>query len=627
MDKLNFDKFRNAVDDVKNKVLAENDSERRVCEALSNKNWGASSTLMNDIARDTYDFQMYGPIMSILWSALEAPKREWRKVFKALGLLEHLIKHGTELVVEDSRDRIYRIRALTNFSYQDGNNDKGTGIREKAKQLMDLLKDNEYIREERNKARKLRNKFVGVGGGGGAYSDYAGGGEGYYNDGYDRGGGGGYQNRRDPYNRSNGSLQRRVEVSRTGRYRDSTHMECDQNEPGYQEKDTRDDGDDGDDGEKHSSTSAAHSSKQNVKRHGSKTSVLTKDTRNIDRTTSQQSITATGSGKGEDLLGAENNFADFSNAPPITQNTVKSQVVTPEEDEWDAFKSSSPAPPMSAPPAVEVKAAQPLSDIYQGRNSAFPEPSTLLAEVPPVQQISQHTDNPFHLLSMGQQGQQRQTQVHPQQQQQVGFGSTGPDANSAVGRRLSTNSSGDVQEWGSSYLANRPIMSFTGSAADFQAAPGSGGSAMLSVGKKEGTDDNGLSSLVNLGGLQTNALQRQQSMDGKNALCDLGRTTSSFQGLDGFVAQPQGTMSSLDPNMNSYGSPHCDLDMVSPASSGYPIQQQSWQPQTGATGLPQQQQMAHSGQWPVMGNPSIQQQHQPGMMGSGMPTLASQRKK
>ncbi len=635
MDKLNFDKIRNAVDDIKNKVLAENDSERRVCEALSNKNWGASSTLMNDIARDTYDFQMYGPIMSILWSALEAPKREWRKVFKALGLLEHLIKNGTELVVEDSRDRIYRLRALTSFSYYEAQNDKGSGIREKAKQLLDLLKDNEYIREERKKAHKLRNKFVGVGGGVGSYSDYAGGGGGgYYNDSYNRGGGGGYQDRRDTYNRSNRSPQSRGEVSSTGRYRDSTHMDYDRNER-YQEKYARDDNDDG---EKHSSTSTAHSSKQNVKKHGSKRSVLTKDPPNIDKTTVQQSTTAThppsGGRKGEDLLGAENDFADFSNAPPVTQNTVTSQVVTPEEDEWDAFKSSSPTAPTSAP-AVEAKAAQPLSDIYQGGNSALPEPPTLLAEMPPEQQISQHTDNPFDMLSMRQRPTQVPLQQHQQlsqRQQQAGFGSTGPDGNSAVGRRPSTNSSGDVQEWGS-YLTSRSRMSFTGSVGDFQAAPSNGGSTMSSIGKKGGMDDNGvgdLSSLVNLGGLQTNDLQREQSMDGKNELFNAGRTTSSFRGLDEFFTQPQGTVPSLDPNMNSGGSSQCGLNMRSPASSGYSVQQQPRQPQqyeipkgmsagphAGATGLPQQQ-MPHSGQWPVIGNPSIQQP-QPGMMGSRIP--------
>lgn len=36
-------------------IAPRNDTEKRVYEALSNKNWGASSTLLNDIARDTYD--------------------------------------------------------------------------------------------------------------------------------------------------------------------------------------------------------------------------------------------------------------------------------------------------------------------------------------------------------------------------------------------------------------------------------------------------------------------------------------------------------------------------------------------------------------------------------------------
>ena len=35
-------------------------------------------------------------------------------------------------------------------------------VRQKAKQLVELLGDNDRIREERQKARKLRNKFVGI---------------------------------------------------------------------------------------------------------------------------------------------------------------------------------------------------------------------------------------------------------------------------------------------------------------------------------------------------------------------------------------------------------------------------------------------------------------------------------
>jgi ENTH domain len=42
----------------KNQVVAgKNDTEKRVYEALSNKNWGTSSTILNDIARDSYDIE------------------------------------------------------------------------------------------------------------------------------------------------------------------------------------------------------------------------------------------------------------------------------------------------------------------------------------------------------------------------------------------------------------------------------------------------------------------------------------------------------------------------------------------------------------------------------------------
>ena len=41
--------------DRRDTIAPRNDTEKRVYEALSNKNWGASSTMLNDIARDTYD--------------------------------------------------------------------------------------------------------------------------------------------------------------------------------------------------------------------------------------------------------------------------------------------------------------------------------------------------------------------------------------------------------------------------------------------------------------------------------------------------------------------------------------------------------------------------------------------
>ncbi|KAJ1436875.1 hypothetical protein B484DRAFT_392985 [Ochromonadaceae sp. CCMP2298] len=47
--------LKNALDEVRVQVYAKNDTEKKVYDALSSKNWGASSTLLNDIAADTMD--------------------------------------------------------------------------------------------------------------------------------------------------------------------------------------------------------------------------------------------------------------------------------------------------------------------------------------------------------------------------------------------------------------------------------------------------------------------------------------------------------------------------------------------------------------------------------------------
>ena len=39
-----------------NQAKPKSEVEARVYEVLSHKNWGSSSTLMNEIARDTYDY-------------------------------------------------------------------------------------------------------------------------------------------------------------------------------------------------------------------------------------------------------------------------------------------------------------------------------------------------------------------------------------------------------------------------------------------------------------------------------------------------------------------------------------------------------------------------------------------
>jgi len=192
---LSIDKVRNLAEDAFNQAKPKTETEAKLYEVLSHKNWGSSSTLMNEIARDTYDYDKFGIISTIMWESMENQRpAAWRVVFKGLSLLEHLIKNGSERCVDDARNHGHVLRALHQFNYYEGTVDRGVGVREKSKQLIEILGDDERVREERMKARKLREKFAGKlggvsgggGGGGGGGGSSSGG---YGNDNWNSGGG------------------------------------------------------------------------------------------------------------------------------------------------------------------------------------------------------------------------------------------------------------------------------------------------------------------------------------------------------------------------------------------------------------------------------------------------------
>jgi epsin len=143
-----------------NQAKPKTEVEARVYEVLSHKNWGASGSLLNEIARDTYDYEKFAIISQLTWESLENQRpAAWRVVFKGLTLLEHLVKNGSERCVDDARNHGHTLRALKQFNYYEGTIDRGSGVREKVKQMMEILSDDERIREERQKAKQLQQKF------------------------------------------------------------------------------------------------------------------------------------------------------------------------------------------------------------------------------------------------------------------------------------------------------------------------------------------------------------------------------------------------------------------------------------------------------------------------------------
>ncbi|KAI8988851.1 hypothetical protein BDB01DRAFT_783359 [Pilobolus umbonatus] len=144
--------------------------EAKVHEATNNEAWGASSTLMQEIAQATFNYQYFNEIMPTIYKRFtEKESKQWRQIYKALVLLEYLVKNGSERVVDDARSHISVIKMLKNFYYMDDKGkDQGLNVRNRSKELSDLLSDVDLIKAERKKAKKNRNKYTGVGSDGGS---------------------------------------------------------------------------------------------------------------------------------------------------------------------------------------------------------------------------------------------------------------------------------------------------------------------------------------------------------------------------------------------------------------------------------------------------------------------------
>ncbi|KAL1115923.1 hypothetical protein AAG570_005418 [Ranatra chinensis] len=142
------------------KNLAHNysDAQVKVREATSNDPWGPSSTLMSDIADLTYNVVAFTEIMQMIWKRLNDHGRNWRHVYKALVLLEYLIKTGSEKVAQQCKENIFAIQTLRDFQYMDEGKDQGLNVREKAKQLVVLLMDGERLKNERTRALKAKER-------------------------------------------------------------------------------------------------------------------------------------------------------------------------------------------------------------------------------------------------------------------------------------------------------------------------------------------------------------------------------------------------------------------------------------------------------------------------------------
>ncbi|KAK1118698.1 Epsin-1 [Melipona bicolor] len=96
--------------DIVNLAHNYSNAQKAVRKATSNDPWGPSSTLMAEIADLTYNVVAFTEIMQMLWKRLNDHGKNWRHVYKALVLLEYLIKTGTEKVAQQCKEIFLPLR-------------------------------------------------------------------------------------------------------------------------------------------------------------------------------------------------------------------------------------------------------------------------------------------------------------------------------------------------------------------------------------------------------------------------------------------------------------------------------------------------------------------------------------
>lgn len=305
----------------------------------------------------------------------EKAAEEWRQIYKALQLLEFLIKNGSERVIDDARSHLTLLKMLRQFHFIDANGkDQGVNVRNRAKELAELLSDVDRIRAERKKARSTRNKYTGVEGGaglgggmssssryGGFGSEEAGSGGGGGYGGYSGGvygDGGGFGGQSSDFQDS-GSRDHSTSGGGGGRDR-------------FEEYDEFDDGAAATPSRRHAeSTPSSSSRRKTTERAAAKKPEPPKKEPEVDLFSFDDPVPTSApisAPAASNSVVDDDDFDDFQSATPSVRTSAPSFPAAPTANYSSTTQFASPQP-VSAPKAAN------LTD-FVGQNSISPTPST-----------------------------------------------------------------------------------------------------------------------------------------------------------------------------------------------------------------------------------------------------------
>lgn len=152
--------MRSTIRHIKNSVMNYDESEVRVREATSNDSWGASSSLMQEIADDTTHRMRYPNVLNMVTKRL-TDYQHMNHVLKALILIEYLLRNGDVKFVHDMIDQKLIIKRLKGYKFFKDNKEVGENVRNWALKVSTLLEDKDELKRLRKIARAVRVKIKG----------------------------------------------------------------------------------------------------------------------------------------------------------------------------------------------------------------------------------------------------------------------------------------------------------------------------------------------------------------------------------------------------------------------------------------------------------------------------------
>ncbi|CAJ1841876.1 unnamed protein product [Sphenostylis stenocarpa] len=134
-------------------------------EATNENPWPPDTRTTSVISRAAFEVDEYERIMEILHHRLSKfDKGYWRASYKALILLEHLLTHGPKRVSEEFQSDIDVIEEIGQFQHIDEKGfNWGLSVGKLSERVLKLLRNKDFLREERARARHLSHAIKGFG--------------------------------------------------------------------------------------------------------------------------------------------------------------------------------------------------------------------------------------------------------------------------------------------------------------------------------------------------------------------------------------------------------------------------------------------------------------------------------